>query len=216
MKYCPYCKSTLIKQQKSHALRYRCQNKTCAYVNWNNPIPVVAVIVEVSSGVVLAHNVKWQKDFYSVISGFLESNESPEACAVRETKEELNLTVEKIDLVGCYEYPANNQIIIAYHVKAFGVIKLNHELDDYRIVPVSELKPWQGGTGRAIKDWIKRREPSDKKVPADAKLISMKRVYQSYNYFSKNLLWFYRVAQRRSMSRYRQICSKTFCYERST
>ena len=77
--------------------------------------------------------------------------------AIRETMEELNLHALETELIGAYPFPHQNQVIIAYHVKAAGEIKLNHELDDYKIVPVDQLKGWDMGTGLAINDWLKSR-----------------------------------------------------------
>ena len=115
------------------------------------------MIVEVEGGVVLAHNVTWPKSFYSIITGFLEAGEDPLECAKRETMEELNLHTLESSLVGVYAFPQQNQVIIAYHIKAAGEVKLNHELDDYKIVPATELKGWDMGTGLVINDWLSSR-----------------------------------------------------------
>ena len=63
-----------------------------------------------------------------------------------------------MSLVGVYAFEQMNQVIIAYHVRAAGEIKLNHELDDYRLVPMGELQPWKFGTGLAIKDFLQQRQ----------------------------------------------------------
>ena len=138
-------------------IRRGCPDGACGFVLWNNPTPVVAMIVEVEGGVVLAHNVTWPKSFYSIITGFLEAGEDPLECAKRETMEELNLHTLESSLVGVYAFPQQNQVIIAYHIKAAGEVKLNHELDDYKIVPATELKGWDMGTGLAINDWLSSR-----------------------------------------------------------
>lgn len=155
MNYCPQCASPLGELLIDSEIRKGCPDKACGFVLWNNPTPVVAMIVEVEGGVVLAHNVNWPKSFYSIITGFLESGEDPLECAKRETMEELNLHALDTSLVGVYAFPQQNQVIIAYHIKAAGEIKLNHELDDYKIVPANELKSWSMGTGLAISDWLK-------------------------------------------------------------
>ena len=70
-------------------------------------------------------------------------------------KVQLNLHALETSLVGVYPFAQQNQVIIAYHVKAAGEIKLNHELDDYKIVAPADIKPWPMGTGLALTDWIK-------------------------------------------------------------
>ncbi|MBD2857501.1 NUDIX domain-containing protein [Spongiibacter sp. KMU-158] len=154
MKFCPQCASPISDAMIDGELRKACSDVACNFVHFNNPTPVVAMIVEVDGGVVMAHNVSWPKKFYSIITGFLEAGEDPLECAVRETKEELNLTAVDTKLVGVYAFPQQNQVIIAYHVKAVGEIKLNEELDDYKIVPPAEIQPWPMGTGLALKDWM--------------------------------------------------------------
>jgi hypothetical protein len=50
-----------------------------------------------------------------------------------------------------------NQVIIAYHVPANGIVSLNEELDDFRHVPLTECKAWSGGTGFALRDWLRSK-----------------------------------------------------------
>jgi NADH pyrophosphatase NudC (nudix superfamily) len=132
----------------------------CGFVHYDNPTPVVAAVVEHGGMVVLAHNRAWprtSKLFYGLITGFLERAETPEQCAVREVKEELNLDATAAALIGVYSFELRNQVIIAYHVQANGTITLNEELDDYRHVPFHECKAWPGGTGLALRDWLRTK-----------------------------------------------------------
>jgi NADH pyrophosphatase NudC (nudix superfamily) len=142
----------------------------CGYVHYDNPTPVVAAVVEHNGMVVLAHNRSWPpsfKSFYGLITGFLERAESPEQCALREVKEELDLDGSAPTLIGVYPFAQMNQVIIAYHVPATGAVRLNEELDDFRHVPLRECKAWPGGTGLALRDWLRSRgiEPPMLEVP---------------------------------------------------
>ncbi|MGJ8687196.1 MAG: NUDIX domain-containing protein [Spongiibacteraceae bacterium] len=154
MNFCPQCAQPLAKTAIDGEIRNACSDNSCGFVHFNNPTPVIAMIVEVAGGVVMAHNVSWPRKFYSIITGFLEEGEDPLECAIRETKEELNLDTIDSSLVGAYAFPQQNQVIIAYHIKAAGEIKLNEELDDYRITPAKQIRPWDFGTGLALKDWL--------------------------------------------------------------
>lgn len=158
MNYCPNCASELAETLIDGEIRRACAALQCDFVHWNNPTPVLAGLVELDGKMVMAHNVAWPKEFYSVITGFLEKGETPEDGIIRETKEELNLHALDVNLVGVYAFEQMNQVIIAYHVRAAGEVKLNHELDDYRLVPMDELQPWKFGTGLAIKDFLEQRQ----------------------------------------------------------
>ncbi|MBT8149257.1 MAG: NUDIX domain-containing protein [Pseudomonadales bacterium] len=158
MRFCPQCATELVESTVNNESRMACPVAECGFVLWNNPTPVVAIIVELPQGVVLAHNVAWPQEFYSIITGFLEAGEDPLDCAIRETKEELNLDCTALELVGVYPFAQQNQVIIAYHGLAHGEIKLNSELDSYKIVPAERLRPWGMGTGLALADWLRRRK----------------------------------------------------------
>lgn len=157
MKYCPQCANPLQDCEINSEPRRACPVPECGFVDWGNPTPVVAIIVELPGGVVLAHNVAWPKEFFSIITGFLEAGEDPADCAQRETAEELGLECQSCTLVGVYPFEQQNQVIIAYHVTASGDIVLNEELDAYRVVPPERLKPWKQGTGLALIDWLAAR-----------------------------------------------------------
>ena len=157
MKYCPQCAKPLQEVTVDNTTRTGCADEKCGYVLWNNPTPVVAAIVETEGGVVLAHNVAWPKSFYSIITGFLENGEDPLECVIRETREELGLQARTSSLIGAYGFAQQNQVIIAYHIGSEGSVTLNHELDDYKLVPPAELKSWNMGTGLAIQDWQRQQ-----------------------------------------------------------
>lgn len=139
--------------------RTACSAK-CGFVHYDNPTPVVAAVVEHDGMVVLAHNRAWPerlRSFYGLITGFLERAESPEQCAIREVKEELDLDGTAANLIGVYPFEQMNQVIIAYHVPATGTITLNEELDEFRHVRLQDCKVWPTGTGLALRDWLRSR-----------------------------------------------------------
>lgn len=155
--FCPGCAAPLIDRVVDGEPRRACE-AGCGFIHYDNPTPVVAVIVEHEGTVVLAHNKAWrQRNFYGLITGFLERNESPQECAVREVKEELNLDAAEPVLVGVYPFAQMNQVIIAFHARATGTITLNDELDDYKHVPLEQCRVWPAGTGFALRDWLRTR-----------------------------------------------------------
>lgn len=51
----------------------------CRYVIWGHPVPVVTAIVELNDTfVVLVRNKGWPEGLFGLVSGFLESGETPE------------------------------------------------------------------------------------------------------------------------------------------
>jgi NADH pyrophosphatase NudC (nudix superfamily) len=154
--FCPACAAPLIDRVLNLEARRAC-SANCGYVHYDNPTPVVAVVVEYQGLVVLAHNRGWTRPFYGLITGFLERQEAPEQCALREVKEELNLDATSANLIGAYPFEQMNQVIIGYHVVATGAISLNDELDDYRLVPPKDCYVWPTGTGFTLRDWLRTK-----------------------------------------------------------
>ena len=155
-RFCPSCSALLVDKLVQGEPRRVC-SAGCGFVHYDNPTPVVAAIVEHEGRVVLARNRAWPRSFYGLITGFLEREETPEHCVVREVKEELNLDAGPPMLVGVYAFERMNQVIIAYHVLASGSVQLNAELAEYRMVKPERLKPWRAGTGMAVADWMRAR-----------------------------------------------------------
>ena len=139
-------------------LRLRCSG--CDWTHWNNPTPVLAAIVECSDKdglVLLARNAAWPGRMFALITGFMEAGETPEEGIAREIKEETDLDVDSLKLVGVYDFQRMNQIIVAYHAVAHGEVTLSPELAEYRLYRPEDIKCWRAGTGYAVADWLTAR-----------------------------------------------------------
>lgn len=157
MPYCFDCGAALTARQIDDHERLACPTAGCGFVAWENPTPVIAVLVEWEGKILLARNASWPEGNFSVITGFLEKGETPEQCALRETEEELGLSGTLADYIGHYVFERQNQLILAFHVIGQGTIRLNAELAEFRLIPPERLKPWPFGTGPAVRDWLIRR-----------------------------------------------------------
>jgi ADP-ribose pyrophosphatase YjhB (NUDIX family) len=94
---------------------------------------------------------------YALITGFMEAGETPEGGIAREIKEETNLDTDALKLIGVYDFQRMNQVIIAYHARARGEVKLSPELVDYKLYAPEDVKCWPAGTGYALADWLRTR-----------------------------------------------------------
>lgn len=156
-RYCPQCAHPLTTAAVGGAERLVCAVPGCGFVHWDNPVPVVAAVVEHEGQILLARNVEWPPEFYALITGFLEKGETPESGVQREVEEELGLRPLAANFIGLYEFHRKNQLLICYHVPAEGTVRLNEELADYKHVPFDQARYWPGGTGFALRDWLRSR-----------------------------------------------------------
>ena len=156
-KFCPRCARPLEAAPQDGITRHRCPDKACGFVHWNNPVPVVAAIIEHEGKVLLARNALWPAKFFGLVTGFLEKDETPEQGVLREVEEEVGLKGRIEGFVGHYGFAQMNQLIIAFHVSASGPITLNAELAEYKLLPPEQVRPWPSGTGHAMRDWLLAR-----------------------------------------------------------
>ncbi len=160
-KFCPQCAAPLITTDIDGRERIKCP--ACDFVFWDNPIPVLAAIVEHEGKVILTRNKGWPQKWLGIVTGFLEAGETPEEGALREVKEELGLDGEIVSFIGHYPFEMRNQIIFAYHIRIEGEIKMGEELESIKALAPEEIRPWDVGTGPALKDWLAARAKSANK-----------------------------------------------------
>lgn len=138
--------------------RLRCAAPDCGWTYYDNPTPVVAAVVEHEGDVLLVRNVGWPESWFGLVTGFLERGEEPAAAVLRELHEELGLEGEIVSWIGSYAFTEMNQVILAWHVRARGEVSLGAELAAWKRVPMEKLRPWPMGTGKAVADFLARRQ----------------------------------------------------------
>lgn len=158
MKYCPKCATELVVRPHAGRDRPACPAKGCGFVFYDNPLPVVAAVLEHPDGVLLVRNKGWPEKMFGLVTGFLERDESPEDAILREVREELGLEGELVSLIGVYPFPMRNEVIVAYHVRASGTPTLGDELEAFKAIPVEKLRSWPFGTGLAVEAWLRARK----------------------------------------------------------
>jgi NADH pyrophosphatase NudC (nudix superfamily) len=158
--FCLHCGTALelLPQLEDGGVKERLRCLNCGWTHWNNPTPVLAAIIECSDQggrVLLARNAAWSGRMFALITGFMEAGETPEEGITREVMEETALQVDKLSLVGVYDFQRMNQVIIVYHALARGEVKLSPELAEYKLYELQDLRCWRAGTGHALADWLR-------------------------------------------------------------
>jgi NAD+ diphosphatase len=158
-KFCPLCAAplALIAQAEDGGDKTRLRCAACDWTHWNNPTPVLAAVIQYQDRILLARNAAWPGKMYALITGFMEAGETPQEGIAREIKEETNLEVSELNLIGVYDFQRMNQVIIAYHAVAQGEVKLSPELVDYKLYAYDAVRCWPAGTGYALADWLRTR-----------------------------------------------------------
>ena len=163
MKFCPKCAHTLVMADIDGNDRLKCSSPDCDYIFWDNPLPVVAAVVEHQGAVILVRQKGWPEKWHGLVTGFLEKGETPEEAILRELHEELGLQGEIRSFIGYYTFYRMNQLILAFHIQARGDVSLGTELESFRHIPPEKLRPWSLGTGPALKDWLADQYPNKSK-----------------------------------------------------
>ena len=161
-RFCPRCATPLVAGPRSGRERLHCPAAACGFVHWDNPLPVVAALVEHEGAVLLARNKGWPDGWFGLVTGFLERGETLEQGVLRELKEELDLEGRVESLIGVYPFELRNEVIIAFHVTGTGTVKLGEEIEGVKRVAPEKLRAWPLGTGLAVADWLKRRASAAK------------------------------------------------------
>ena len=157
-RFCPRCAAPLSTQTLESIQRLQCSDPTCGFVHWDNPIPVVAALVEYQGQYILARNAQWPRRIFSLITGFLEQQEHPTAAILREVKEELNLDGSVTRFIGHYPFAEQNQLILAYAVAASGELKTNAEIAETKLLSLAQLQAYDFAplyiTTAIVNDWL--------------------------------------------------------------
>ncbi len=92
-KYCPFCGIYLSSKEKGGKLRPACPN--CGYLQFQNPVPGVVVVIEKDGQVLLGKRAGgFGKGKWGLPQGYIEFDEDFLTAAIREVKEETGLEVE--------------------------------------------------------------------------------------------------------------------------
>lgn len=103
MRHCPHCAHPLEETFAFDRMRRVCP--ACGFVHFRAPKVGVSLVVEDNARILLVRRaVEPGKGMWSLPSGFVEFDESPQEAAVRECKEETGLTLSDLVLMEAAHY----------------------------------------------------------------------------------------------------------------
>ena len=120
--YCPWCASALVEKEHDGRIRLRCPN--CDFVWYRNPIPAAGAIIY-QDGEILMVRRKYPPRIgdWTFPAGFMEYDEAPTECCIREIKEETGLEIKITGLFWNYaghDDPRSNAVLMLYIAKIIG------------------------------------------------------------------------------------------------
>ncbi|HYA35536.1 MAG TPA: NUDIX hydrolase [Candidatus Binataceae bacterium] len=160
IKFCPLCGGELemriiVPDNKPHQTCTQCQ-----FVYFRNPKLVAGCLIEDAGRVLLLRRgIEPSLGLWTFPGGYVDYGESPAETAVRETLEEVGMTVTLGALMGIYTDPANPMAAVAVYRGKPGLETpgLSHEATEVRYFTREEI-PWGElafySTIEALKEWI--------------------------------------------------------------
>lgn len=116
IRFCPKCGGHLVLRTLSDAERKVCED--CGHVFYINPTPAAGAVISDGGKVLWVRRAFDPKQgMWCLPAGFVEYGESAEACAIREVKEETDLDISELQLVGVYaggDDPRTRVILVIY------------------------------------------------------------------------------------------------------
>ena len=155
-KYCPRCGEAA---DVAYPRSITCPH--CGYGAYYNPKPVAAAIPVTADNriVLLRRGFDPGKGLWTFPGGFVDLGETVEAAARRETREEIQVSVELGELVGVYSRGEERVVLIVYAAKTGDEPQTTDEAREVRAFAPDEI-PWEElafwSTTNALKDFLAR------------------------------------------------------------
>ena len=118
-RFCPLCGISLVVRPES--LRPRLTCPTCGYIYYHNPVPAAGgVILRDGCVCLVRRSIEPRRGDWTLPAGFVEYDESPESCAIREVAEETGLAIAIDGVLGVYagfDDPRQHVVLVLYWAK---------------------------------------------------------------------------------------------------
>lgn len=130
---------------------------------YRNPFPTVDIIIEMEDKIVLIYR-KNPPYGWALPGGFVDYGETLEEAAIREAKEETNLEVELLYLLGCYSDPERDPrfhtITTVFVAKGKGEPRAKDDAKQVKLFKLEEI-PWDElvfDHAKILRDYINRKK----------------------------------------------------------
>lgn len=134
----------------------------CGFVHYLNPRPVAGTIPMREDGALLLvrRAIEPRLGFWVFPGGFMDVGETAEAAAARETREEANLEVDELALLGVYTRTHAGVVVIVYEARALGEGSAGSETSEIGWFAPDAI-PWDelafDTTHWALEAWLGKR-----------------------------------------------------------
>ena len=146
MKFCSYCKGSLIKQIPELDDKYRDVCSDCGHIFYDNPKIIVGILPVYHDKILLCKRAiepKYGK--WTLPSGFMENEETLEQGAKREAFEEAGIEVNNLNLYVTYSIPHISQVYFLFRANLIkpewnnGIETLESQLYSLDQIPWNEI-----------------------------------------------------------------------------
>ncbi len=152
-RFCPRCGGELKYRRLKAGEPERLVCQKCAFIFYLDPKVVAGTIFSIEDRVVLLRRGmepaigKWVFP-----GGYVDRGESVEEAAIRETREECNLSVRLSSLLGVYSYSGSPNVVVVYTAEVVsGELKAGDESVEARTFDAREI-PWEELAFRSTRD----------------------------------------------------------------
>ena len=114
---------------------------SCGAPHFPRTDPVVIMLITKGDSVLIGRSPGWPEGMYSLLAGFVEPGETPEAAVRREVLEEVGIAVGRVDYLGSQPWAFPNSLMMGFRGEALETdLKIDpNEIEDAIWVPRDEM-----------------------------------------------------------------------------